>query len=78
MISKKHYQCCTNCIMDSTDPEINFDDKGVCDHCNNFYRNILPYWQPGPEGEKELMKIVAKIKEEGKYKDYDCLMGISG
>jgi N-acetyl sugar amidotransferase len=64
--------------MDTTDPEIQFDDKGVCDHCNNFYSNILPNWTPGPEGEKELMKIVAKIKEEGKDKDYDCLMGISG
>ena len=74
----KNYQICTNCIMDTTDPEIKFDDKGVCDHCNNFYSNILPNWKPGPEGEKELMKIVAKIKEEGKDKDYDCLMGISG
>jgi len=64
--------------MDTTDPEIKFDDKGVCDHCNNFYSNILPNWKPGPEGENELMKIVAKIKEEGKDKDYDCLMGISG
>lgn len=75
---EKAYQICTNCIMDTTDPEIKFNDKGVCDHCNNFYGNILPNWKPGPEGEKELMKIVAKIKEEGKDKDYDCLMGISG
>ncbi len=77
-VEQKEYQICTNCIMDTTDPEIKFDDKGVCDHCNNFYSNILPNWKPGPEGEKELMKIVAKIKEEGKDKDYDCLMGISG
>lgn len=75
---KKNYRICTNCIMDTTDPGIKFDDKGVCDHCNNFYSNILPNWKPGPEGEKELMKIVAKIKEEGKDKDYDCIMGISG
>lgn len=74
----REYQICTNCIMDTTDPEIKFDDKGVCDHCNNFYGNILPNWKPGSDGEKELMKIVAKIKEEGKDKDYDCLMGISG
>lgn len=74
----KQYNRCNNCIMDTTDPEIKFDDKGVCDHCNNFYVNILPNWKPGPVGEKELMKIVAKIKEEGIDKDYDCLMGISG
>jgi N-acetyl sugar amidotransferase len=64
--------------MDTTDPEIKFDYKGICDHCNNFYNNILPNWNPGPEGEIELMKIVKKIKNEGKHKNYDCLMGISG
>jgi N-acetyl sugar amidotransferase len=72
------YQICTNCIMDTTDSEIKFDVNGVCDHCNNFYDNILPSWKPGPVGEKKLMKIVEKIKEDGKDKDYDCLMGISG
>jgi N-acetyl sugar amidotransferase len=74
----KQYQRCLNCIMDTTDSEIIFDDQGFCDHCNNFYNNILPNWNQGPEGETELMRIVNKIKEEGKDKDYDCLMGISG
>ena len=74
----KQYQQCTNCIMDTTDPEIKFDYKGICDHCNNFYNNILPNWNPGPEGEIELMRIVKKIKNDGKDKNYDCLMGISG
>ena len=74
----KEYQICVNCIMDTTDPEIKFDANGVCDHCNNFHTNISPNWKPGLEGEKELMKIVAKIKDEGKEKNYDCLMGISG
>ena len=78
MTTSKPYQCCTNCIMDTTDPEIKFDENGVCDHCNNFHTNILPNWKSGPEGEKDLMNLVAKIKDEGKDKDYDCLMGISG
>jgi N-acetyl sugar amidotransferase len=74
----KEYRRCNNCIMDTTDPEIKFDKNGICDHCNNFYFNILPYWNPGLESEKKLMKIAKKIKEEGRNKDYDCLMGISG
>ena len=57
MKSNKHYQRCTNCIMDTSDSKIKFDKKGVCDHCNNFFSNILPNWKPGPDGEKELMKI---------------------
>ena len=32
----------------------------------------------GTEGEKELNSLVDKIKKEGKNKDYDCLIGVSG
>ena len=30
------YKICTHCIMDSTDPNIKFDDRGWCDYCSNF------------------------------------------
>ena len=33
---KRDYQVCTNCVMDTTDSKITFDEKGVCDHCHNF------------------------------------------
>jgi N-acetyl sugar amidotransferase len=73
-----HYKICSNCIMDTTAPDITFDDKGNCEYCQNYYDNILPNWHPDDRGWSELMAIVDKIKEEGKDKDYDCLMGISG
>ncbi|MBC71023.1 N-acetyl sugar amidotransferase [Muricauda ruestringensis] len=72
------YQICTNCVMDTTDSKIVFDENGVCDHCNTFYNDILPYWHTDERGEKRLKEIVAKIKKEGKGKDFDCLMGMSG
>lgn len=34
------YQICTKCIMDTTDPDIWFDDNWVCSHCHH-YKNIL-------------------------------------
>lgn len=71
-------QICTNCVMDSTDSKIIFDNKGVCDHCNNFYKNILPHWQTDERGEKALWEIINKIKKEGKGKEFDCIMGMSG
>ncbi len=72
------YQICTNCVMDTTDPNIKFDEKGVCERCNQFYRDILPLWNYGKGKEKELNEIVSKIKETGKNKKYDCLLGLSG
>ena len=64
--------------MDTTDSKITFDQKGVCDHCNTFYSDILPNWHTDERGDKALKEIVIKIKKEGEGKDFDCLMGMSG
>lgn len=69
---------CANCVMDTSDPKITFDDKGVCDHCNRFYKYILPNWHTDKRGWQYLQNIVQEIKIEGKGKDYDCILGISG
>lgn len=74
----REYQVCANCVMDTTDSTIQFDEKGFCDHCNNFYDNILPNWHPDERGAQELQRIVTKIKKDGKGKEYDCIIGISG
>ncbi len=72
------YQICTKTIMDTSDPNILFDDEGVSDYYNNFHQNIVPYWHTDDRGHIELMKMAEKIKAEGKGKDFDCIIGISG
>ncbi len=76
--SKRKYQICTNCVMDTTDSKIVFDDKGVCDHCISFYKDILPDWNPSKDKSHELENIAKQIRKEGKDKEYDCIIGISG
>ena len=71
-------QVCTRCVMDDTDPDIVFDRNGVCDHCLTFDSKIWPIWRGGHGRELELEKIVEKIKEQGKGKDFDCILGMSG
>src|SRR5512133_1046132 len=73
-----NYRICTNCVMDTTDSQISFDEKGVCDHCNTYYTKILPHWHTDELGEKELWKIIDEIKRAGKGKDFDCITGMSG
>lgn len=75
---ERQYQICTNCVMDITDTKITFDEKGVCDHCNTFYKDILPFWHTDEKGTKALQEIIDKIKKAGKGKDFDCMMGMSG
>lgn len=74
----KNYQICTNCVMDTTDPDITFDKNGVCDHCHDFEKNVKPNWHTDENGKKELGKIMDSIKATGKGKDFDCILGISG
>lgn len=72
------YRICANCVMDTTDSKIIFDGNGVCDHCNSYYRDIEPVWNYGKGREKELESLAGNIKDEGKGKDFDCLIGMSG
>ena len=64
--------------MDTTDTVIEFDEKGVCDHCRTFYTETLPNWHPDEQGRRELDAMVAKMKEAGKGRDFDCILGMSG
>lgn len=64
--------------MDTSDTKIVFDERGVCDHCNTFYRDILPNWHTDERGEQALQDIVARIREAGRNKDFDCIIGMSG
>ncbi len=72
------YQICTNCVMDTTDSRISFDKNGICDHCIDFKKNVKPNWYPNDEGKRRLNKIISKIKEDGRDRDFDCLLGMSG
>jgi len=64
--------------MDTSDSKISFDTKGICDHCNTFYKKVLPNWHTEEKGRQALEKIVSKIKEAGEGKDFDCIIGMSG
>lgn len=77
-MKNRDYKICTNCVMDTTDTKINFDESGVCDHCRDFYENVNPNWHTDERGDQELQKIIDKIKKEGEGKEFDCIMGMSG
>ncbi len=70
---------CSRCVMDTTDPEIAFDDNGVCNHCKTS-QNILkrePFTLSQSEKETKLAKIIENIKTAGNGR-YDCIIGLSG
>ena len=76
--TSRPYRICCHCIMDTSDPNIVFDDRGRCDYCNNYHQNILPNWHPDERGEREMLAEAEKIRSEGKGRDHDCIIGVSG
>ena len=74
----REYQICASCVMDTSDPDITFDENGVCMRCNEYKNRILPEWNHGQGHEKELQDLIAAIKESGKNNKYDCILGLSG
>ena len=64
--------------MDTTDPNIVFDENGVSDYYHNFHQVMKPDWHPDEKGHKMLMKIADEIKKDGKGRDFDCIIGLSG
>ena len=74
----KKFTICNCCVMDTSDNNISFDSKGVCNRCNEYRNRILKDWNHGYGHEEELKDILTKIKESGKGKEYDCILGLSG
>ena len=74
----RDYQICSQCVMDTSDPNIIFDDKGICDYCINFQSIIKPIWDLSLQSDTALITLAEKIKAEGKGKDFDCIIGLSG
>jgi N-acetyl sugar amidotransferase len=72
------YKICQKCIMDTTDPGIQFNAQGVCVYCQNFENRILPRWGLAASNNDELEILARKIRSEGKGKEFDCIIGLSG
>ena len=72
------HQVCTFCVMDTTDPDIIFDESGQCNYCKSYLENLpkLPAMQINAQ--YQLDEMVSKIKRSGKGKPYDCVIGLSG
>jgi len=71
-------QICINCVMDTSDSRITFDERGVCDHCRGFREHVLPHWHPDETGRRMFARVVGEIRRTGKGKEFDCILGMSG
>lgn len=68
-------QVCSRCIYDSTIPNIEFDEAGVCNYCHQI--DEMEERFPNDErGKQHLDELVAQIKKDGKHRRYDAVIGV--
>jgi len=60
------------------DPDIYFDKDGVCNYYHEYKEAEKKQLFTGEQGKQKLNSLVAQIKNAGKGKPYDCLIGVSG
>jgi len=70
-------QECVKCIYDERTPGISFDSEGVCNYCR-MHEQLESEYPIGSEGEKKLVDLANRIKRDGKGKEFDCVIGVSG
>ena len=77
-MSIRKSRVCTKCIMDDTDPDILFFESGVCSHCKRYDAISVSRLPAESSREDALNQLIESIKFDGRGKDYDCVIGVSG
>jgi N-acetyl sugar amidotransferase len=77
--SNRPYQQCAISVMDTiSDPAISFDEKGISNYYYQYKKEEAEGVFKGDEGKQKLAAAIQKIKDAGKGKEYDCILGLSG
>ena len=69
---------CNLTLFDETAPGITFDEEGVCNFARKSQWRLEHEVFKGADGKAKLDMWVQRMKADGRGKDYDCLIGLSG
>ena len=69
-------QKCTRCVMDTTAAGITFDGLGQCSYCSDFLATVTRTGLVNTPAQRDA--FLQRVRNNGKGKDYDCIIGLSG
>lgn len=73
------YRICTRCVMDTSAADIQFDADGACSYCTQFLADHGRTSGGDPEvRRRSLEAFVERVKDRGRGRQYDCVVGVSG
>jgi len=75
----ENFQQCTKTVMDNiADPDIKFDEQGICNYWYEYKEKAEEKLIHGEQGKRLWKSTVDKIKKASQGKKYDCIIGVSG
>jgi N-acetyl sugar amidotransferase len=77
-VKKGAVRTCARCVMDTSVPGIEFDSVGLCNFCRSAVDRLDRDLYVGPKYAGKLDDVLTAVKESGKGRRYDCLIGVSG
>ena len=68
---------CKRCVSNSSISSLSLDAHGICQFCK-IHDQMEKEYPLNDSSFSRLLKISEKIKDDGKNKKYDCVVGVSG
>ena len=78
MIQAGETRICSVCVMTDDVDGVVIGAGGQCNCCKDAFARMPNEWWPGAEGKRRMTTLVARLREEGKDRPYDALVGLSG
>ena len=70
-------QTCNICVMNTSVPDIVFDNQGICNYCKNAKLRIDKEYKDKKKDDTIFNNLIKDLKKNKRTK-YDCVIGISG
>ena len=77
-LKQNFYQLCSKCIMDTSDPDISFNNLGECNYCSTFDIEVNKYCFTQEQEQINLDLIAKQIHKYPGKEGYDSILGMSG
>ena len=72
-------EACASCVITTEDvPGLQLDSDGICSLCRDFQVRWQEHCSRRSQREDVLRAAVDRVRESGRGKQYDCVIGISG
>lgn len=70
---------CRRCVMDSSAPDLDLDDAGLCRYCRQYDAIVSKGSEFSPERrDANRERLLEEIRAAGRGHRYDCVVGLSG